>query len=202
MPEKKRIERNRTFIAIKIPDRLKKELAKVQLHLGEECDVLRFIKPDEMHITLAFLGDLSAESQKVVIALCQKVALTIQPFIVHPTQLGAFPRINRPSVVWIGLGGETSVLARLADATEDALKQRRILPPSYRSDFVPHVSIGKVSRKERRGNLRSVRELIEQTELNLSDIEIPVTKIVVYQSHPLSHGPRYEPLAKILLGKD
>lgn len=202
MPEKKRIERHRTFIAIKVQDRLKKELAKVQRYLEGECDVLRFTKPDELHITLAFLGGLSAEVQNVVIILCQRIAQTVQPFTLHPTQLGAFPRMNRPSVVWVGLGGETSVLTRLVYELEGALKQRHISPAIHVGGYVPHLSIGNVSRKQRRGNLRAVRELLEQTELSLSDIEIPVTEILVYQSNPISHGPKYTTLAKIKLGRD
>lgn len=200
MPDRKRIERNRTFIAIRIPDHLKKELVKTQRFLGEKSNVLEFIKPDDMHITLAFLGNLSVESQKIVLSLCQKIAPIIQPFSLHPTQLGAFPRINRPSVVWVGLGGETLILSELAYSLQDALKERKILPLSYKSDFAPHISIAKVARKERRGNLRSAREIIEQTILTLADVEIRITGIVVYQRNPLSHGPRYTTLARIPLG--
>lgn len=194
MPDRRRIERTRTFVAIKIPDHLKKELAKIQQHLGDQTDALRFIKPDELHITLSFLGNCSAEVQNIVISLCQRIIPTFQPFDLHSAQLGAFPRMNRPAVIWVGLSGDTETLSKLVYAIEDAFKARSILPLSHRSDFIPHISIGMVSQKERRGNLRSIRELIEETTISLSDIHIPVKEVVVYRGNPQSHGLKYQPL--------
>ena len=60
-------------MAIKLPDQLKKELAKIQRFLAEGTDTLKFIKPDQLHITLAFLGKISRPAQEEVVAICQSI---------------------------------------------------------------------------------------------------------------------------------
>lgn len=199
MPEKKRIERFRTFVAIKLPDELKKELAKVQRSLGECTDSLKFIKPDQLHITLAFLGKISREGQDNVVSVSQNACLQVPPFSVYPTQLGAFPRINRPSLVWIGLGGDTGSLTKLSARLSEELSRRGILPIRGSGGFIPHISLAKVGRKERRHQMAPLRDVLENTKVELSDFNIPVREVVVYQSNLYHPGPEYVPLKRILL---
>lgn len=194
-------EDRRTFVAIKLPDRLKKELGKVQRNLGEHVDLLRFINPDQLHITLAFLGRISMEHQSLVISVVEEIAKTLTPFALFPTQLGAFPRINRPSIVWVGLGGDTLRLEHLVLKLERDLSHHRIYPIRGAGGFAPHITIGKVSRKDRRHRLHSVASLLEETQLDLADLLIPVREIVVYQSNLGGGGPKHVPIARIALGK-
>lgn len=189
----------RTFIAIKLPDRLKKELGKVQRNLGEQVDLLRFINPDQLHITLAFLGRISMEHQSLVISVAEEIANTLTPFTLFPTQLGAFPRINRPSIVWVGLGGDTLRLEHLVLKLERDLSHHHIYPIRGVGGFAPHITIGKVSRKDRRHRLHSVASVLEETQLDLADLVIPVREIVVYQSNLGGGGPKHVPIARIPL---
>lgn len=191
----------RTFIAIKTPDRLKKELGKVQRYLGEHVDLLRFINPDQLHITLAFLGRISMEHQTLVISIAEEIAKTLTPFTLFPTQLGAFPRIKRPSIVWIGLGGDTLRLEHLVLKLERDLSRQRIYPIRGAGGFTPHIMLAKVSRKDRRHRLHIITSLLEETRLDLADFVIPVREIVVYQSNLGGRGPKHVPIARIPLTK-
>ncbi len=194
------------FVAIRIPDRLKKELGKVQRYLAEELDkkglasgLLRFVKPDQLHITLAFLGQISAEKQEAVAGICREAAKGIGEFSLAPGQLGAFPRINRPAVVWVGLTGETKKLELLTKMLEFEFGAKGIWPISGTGGFAPHITIARVGRKHRRGQMFLLRELLENTRLHLADIEIPVKEITIYQSNLSSRGPEYLPVERVIL---
>lgn len=195
-------------MAIRIPDRLRKELGKVQRHLEEELEkrgatagLLRFVKPDQLHITLAFLGQISFAKQEIVIGICREAAKGIGDFSLAPGQLGAFPRINRPAVVWAGLTGETKKLELLTKILEFELGAKGIWPIRGTGGFAPHITLARVVRKHRRGQMFLLRELLEDTKLKLADIEIPVKEITIYQSNLSSKGPEYTPVERILLTK-
>lgn len=193
--EKIKLEKSRTFIALRLPDKLKKELAKVQRHLGDQADMLRFVAPDELHITLAFLGRISDDSLKHVISITQTLASRTSEFSLYPTQLGAFPRLNRPSVIWVGLGGDTTQLTRLTETLEQELASRHILPIRGSGGFMPHITIARVARKHRRHKLRLIRDLLVETVIDLDDILIPSRELVVYRSLTDSQNPTYVPAA-------
>ena len=193
------------FVAIRIWDRLKKELGKVQRHLQDELEkmgtpgLLRFTKPDQLHITLAFLGQISAEKQETVAGICREAAKGIGNFSLAPGQLGAFPRLNRPAVVWVGLVGETKKLELLTKILEFELGAKGIWPIRGTGGFAAHITIARVARKQRRGQMFFLRELLQDTKLELANIEIPVKEITIYQSSLSSMGPEYVPVEKILL---
>ena len=193
-------------MAIRIPDRLKKELGKVQRYLEEELEkrgmaagLLRPVQPDKLHITLAFLGQISAERQETVVGICREAAGGIGKFSLAPGQLGAFPRINRPAVVWVGLTGETKKLELLTKMLEFELGAKGIWPVRGTGGFAAHITVARVARKHRRGQMFLLRELLENTRLHLGDIEIPVKEITIYQSNLSSKGPEYIPLEVIKL---
>lgn len=192
----------RIFIAIRIPDRLKKELGKVQRYLEEQNDALRFPRSDQLHITLAFLGRVSAETIETISTICQSIATQSTPFTLSPTQLGSFPRVNRPSVVWIGLGGDTNRLERITLLLETELSRHHILPIRGAGGFSAHITLARVDRKRRRHSLFAIRNLLEDTVLDLSDLPIPVREIVLYQSNRSLRGPAYIPLKTFPLERD
>ena len=203
---RKNRESRRVFVAIRIPDRLRKELGKVQRYLGEELEkrgmepeLLKSVQTDKLHITLAFLGQISLAKQETVIGICREAAKGIGNFSLAPGQLGAFPRLNRPAVVWVGLTGETKKLELLTKVLEFELGAKGIWPIRGTGGFAPHITIARVGRKQRRGQMFLLRELLEDTKLKLADIEIPVKEITVYQSNLSSKAPEYMPVEKIIL---
>lgn len=193
-------------MAIRIGDRLRKELGKVQRYLEEELEkrgmapgLLKLVQPDKLHITLAFLGQISPAKQETVVGICREAAKGIGNFSLATGQLGAFPRLNRPAVVWVGLTGETKKLELLTKILEFELGFRGIWPIRGTGGFAPHITLARVGRKHRRGQMFLLRELLEDTKLKLADIEIPVKEITIYQSNLSSRGPEYAPVERIIL---
>lgn len=198
---KKSRERSRIFIAFRLPDKLKKELGKLERHLGEQTEVLRFVPTDQLHITLAFLGYISTDKIPTIKAVCETLAKKTFSFALYPTQLGAFPRINRPSVIWIGLGGDTQALEKLTRELEAELLRHSVFPVRGSGGFAAHITLARLGRKHRRHEMRSIKELLTETSLNYKDTSILCREIVIYQSALSKRGPAYLPLAKIPLGR-
>ena len=152
----------RAFIAIELPPELKKELTELETLLKKNSPpVIKWVDPDSIHITLKFLGDTSdAIIDKLSLAMAESV-VCISPFELATHQLGSFPSIVRPQVIWVGVNGEMDKLARLRDNIEkntEALGFKRELRP-----FSPHLTLGRVRDVARPDEVQRIGKLINET---------------------------------------
>lgn len=184
----------RIFIALRIPDELKRELAKIQRHLAENSSNLNFVNSDQLHITLAFLGWISAETKKRVRRAASIVAESMTEFSVFPTTLSAFPRINRPLVIWVGLGGESEKLNLLTKKLIDILIRFGIKIITSGDIYSPHITLARIKTQTKHRQFSELRELIENTQINLKSFNIPIRRIMVYKSDLRRFGLRHIPV--------
>ena len=184
----------RIFLSIRIPDELKKELAKIQRHLADDSDNLNFVNPDQLHITLAFLGWISEETKKRVERAATIVAESMTEFSVYPTTLSAFPRINRPSVIWIGLGGESDKLNLLTKKLIDTLIRFGVKIITSGDIYSPHITLARIKTQSKHRQFSELRDLIENTKINLKSFQFPIRQIMAYKSDLRHLGPKHIPL--------
>jgi 2'-5' RNA ligase len=111
----------RTFIAIELPDEILQAIRELQEALKAEKLDLRWVDPGNLHLTLKFLGEISPKDLDPVRLAMKKAAARVQAFELHGKGLGAFPGLNRPRVVWAGMGGETESLQKLAGFLDQEL---------------------------------------------------------------------------------
>lgn len=127
----------RVFISIPIPDRSPLE------PLSEMLGSMRNTRPspiDQVHITLRFIGDIDESRIDDIEDCVRRAADGIDPFTVRVSGVGAFPREDRPSVVWVG-ASPWKELALLADRIGRNLDDTRI--PYDRKPFKPHITIAR-----------------------------------------------------------
>lgn len=184
----------RTFLSIKLPDELKRELAKVQRFLADNSNNLNFVNPDQLHITLAFLGWISEETKKRAERAAMLVADSMTEFSVYPTTLSAFPRINRPSVIWIGLGGESEKLNLLTKKLVDTLIRFGVKIITSGDIYSPHITLARIKTQSKHRQFSELRDLIENTKIDLESFQIPVRQIMAYKSDLRHLGPKHIPL--------
>jgi 2'-5' RNA ligase len=144
----------RLFIALSLPDKVRRELARIQS--GLQGAPLRWADPAGMHLTLQFLGE--TPEGRVAALLTALAALPAAPFTLRLEGLGAFPDLRRPRVIWVGLGGELAALSRLQAAVLAATAPLGFAPEERR--FHPHLTLGRVRQQagpeERRALGRAV----------------------------------------------
>ncbi len=99
----------RSFIAIELSNEACAALADLQDRLKAVTPprTLRWTKPQSIHLTLHFLGNITAKQVVKVTEIVQTVASTGQSFSLRLEGLGCFPNMRRPRIVWVGVMGET-----------------------------------------------------------------------------------------------
>jgi len=180
----------RCFIAVKIP-RLD-PLRRVLKELAGMGRALKAVDPDNLHVTLKFLGNTEVDLVPHVRSLMESAAEAREPCVLTVSGLGVFPHAERPNVVWAGLDG-AETLAALADDLETGL-ERYGFARENRS-FVPHLTLARVKAKPP----ESLRDLLAR-HAKTSFGTAAIDHVELIRSEPGPEGSRYTVLASSPLG--
>ena len=186
----------RTFIAVDLPEEVRQELATLQADFKKEVADIKWVEPDNLHLTLKFLGDVE-EGQ--IEALKQSLTETVRgssPFSIHLEGIGAFPRTTSPRVIWVGVSEGKEQLIKLAGAIDEACIPFTLSPSKGERPFSPHLTIGRV--RSRDGLDRLIKKL-QVVEFRAST-PAPIDRLILYQSTLSPKGPTYTPLVEFPLG--
>lgn len=199
----------RTFIAVKALDPVTKALTKLRGRLDPSLPGLRWVEPEQLHLTLAFLGDVDHAD---LVPICQAVAGAIQGrrrFELHVQGLGVFPTADRPRVLWAGLvGNDLEKLNDMQKAIGSAVRDVGYPPSDDR--FHPHITLGRFNtgRGFRSGGRGSFPLPVSSADLNaiLNRYRdwvggtFPIAEVVTFASMLTQEGPVYSSMAKTALG--
>ncbi len=173
----------RAFIAIELPAEVKQALGDVAAALaaGLPRGAVRWVRAEQMHLTLRFLGDTPAGRLPALAAALDDVAGRRAPFALRLSGVGCFPNARRPRVVWVGLGGEEAALAALVADLNAALGALG-LPPEDKP-FRPHLTLGRVKDE------RAAQEI--DWSAAVPALNVPVAAIRLIESQLRPDGPVY-----------
>ena len=130
----------RAFIALPLPQATLGVIGKLQEELVTALPGVRWVKPETIHLTLAFLGDLAEESLEKIASSMLSISGLYPPVTATFSGIGAFPSRARPRVIWLGLdGGDT--LRQLHAALKQELDALQL--PTEERRFVPHLTLGR-----------------------------------------------------------
>jgi 2'-5' RNA ligase len=105
-------------------------------------DGVSWVKRDNLHFTLRFLGELGADGLRRVSEAAREAAAERSAFGVKLGPPGAFPSAKRARVLWLGLSEGAEPFAQLAAALERSLARRGFAPEGR--GFEPHLTLGRV----------------------------------------------------------
>ena len=132
----------RLFIAVNIPVEIKENLSLLTKRLKYKISDVKWIQKENLHLTLKFLGEVREEKvEKICSNLCD-IAKTIKPFNVSFSEIGAFPDLKFPRIIWAGVKEGSNELKKLAWEIEQAL-----VPLGFEKEkraFSAHLTIGRV----------------------------------------------------------
>ncbi len=158
----------RTFVAIELNPLVRKALAQVQEDLrsrlqkatGPEVRI-QWVKPESVHLTLKFLGDIPEERVPEIETALARVAGARARCTVDVGGLGAFPDTRAPRVLWVGLSGQVEGVTQLAAAVERALVALGCAPEP--KPFNPHLTLARIKERSRDiGRALAAGRLLEQ----------------------------------------
>ena len=133
----------RLFIAAELPAEWRDALAETIATLrGVIPARLRWARPEGIHLTLKFLGEVDEARLPDLTAALTAAAAQAEPFTLTGGPLGAFGGAARPRVLWAGVGGATEALDKLARAVDGACRPLGFRPE--RQPFRPHLTLARV----------------------------------------------------------
>ncbi len=185
----------RSFVAVDVPASIRQGLATLQARLRESGADVKWVRPESVHLTLKFLGEIRLEAVADIREALGKVIRRHEPFSVKVRGVGCFPRMNQPRVVWVGLCGDGGRLISLQREVESAMEMLGF-PPEERG-FRPHLTLGRVRSPKGRERLAGLVQALQEAEVG----EFQVRSLVQYQSELHPSGARYTPLWEVLLGQ-
>lgn len=175
--------RLRLFVGVFPPASVQRDL-HATLELAPVGPRLRWTAPEKMHLTLAFLGDVEPARLGEVRTAVEVAAGEVPSFPVELNGLGAFPRIEGPRVLFIGLTRGADRLEALARAQREALPAD--LRPDARKGFHPHLTIARPKRPPRGEEMRAL-----QSELAPWRWRFEATELALVESVLDPAGARY-----------
>jgi len=180
----------RTFIAIDLNDENKSALTKLQDELKQTQADVKWVEPENTHLTLKFLGGISEEQAGQVKNILDKISSDYKPFELSLSGIGAFPKLDYPRVIWIGIEKGKKETEEIAKKIEDGLEKLGF--QQEEREFSAHFTIGRVRTPKNKEQLKTAIQTwnLEHRTWN-SQI---VSSIVLYQSNLTPKGPIYTPL--------
>lgn len=183
------METLRTFIAVDFPIDVKLKIEEITAYFKTQLpkQAIKWVDPNNMHLTLKFMGETPIEKLERIKASIHQVVTTFQIFSIEIKTLGMYPNANQPRVIWLGIqGGEN--LITLHKQLDASLKEVGIQPE--RRPFSPHLTIGRVRRNADLESVKTLGKTLSQFKVS-SLGNISITQIVYYQSELTPQGPNY-----------
>jgi RNA 2',3'-cyclic 3'-phosphodiesterase len=125
----------RLFVSIEPPHSIAQRLVELDPHLRG----VRWLAPEQMHLTLSFLGNVPGDIEEALKKNLQAIAW--KPFFLPISGLGTFPGKGRPNILWVGVGTGHPHLFQLHKRVQEAFLAAG-LEPDLRA-FRPHVTLAR-----------------------------------------------------------
>lgn len=164
----------RTFIAIEIPNEIKKEMAEAQSRLRGSSVEASWTRPEGIHLTLKFLGEVEESRMPEIMNALTSAVQGMGRFRLEMTGVGAFPNPKSARVVWIGVSGDIERLITLQSSVEEAMAGLG----TEREDrkFTPHLTLGRI--KYIRSRDAWVSALDSMKDIRLSGFDVDAVSLM------------------------
>lgn len=197
----------RLFIAVPLPEDAIALVDRTVETLRREPWPVKWSDSHNAHITLHFLGEVDPASAEVLrLALGAPIAAQ-DAFDLRTADLGAFPTIRKPRVLWLGLWGPVHRLETLHATIGTTLEHLEFSLDER--EFRPHITLGRVRADNARGQTlaQAIRTRFEAMAArgevtSKRPVSIPVREVHLVRSHLSPKGARYEVIARYPLRTD
>jgi 2'-5' RNA ligase len=183
--------RIRTFIAVELAAGVKDRLAKLQEALGRTAAGVKWVRPENLHLTLQFLGDVEHLEVVSVCRVVQERARRHAPFTFEVRSLGAFPNARRPKILWAGITDGADELRALHADLEEGLLDLGCYRREER-EYTPHLTLGRLHRDEAAETWGPVLQKHAAWDAGTSSVD----EVVVMSSEQGREGPEYSVMGR------
>jgi len=182
----------RAFIAIELAPAIKDTLAKIQDGLKPGLPKVSWVKPQNLHLTLKFLGDISSPQLKEIKRIIAETGQETPAFKIKLDDLGVFPGLRQARIIWAGISRDIPV-KQLAGTLETKLS--RIGIAKEKREFSSHITIARVKNPLDPANLETGLKKAKNDLLG-ANLEFNAGGITLFESVLEAQGPVYTVLEK------
>jgi len=177
----------RAFIAIELPDNIKEELSSIQSDLKTAQADVKWVKTENIHLTLKFLGEVSEVKITEIKTAIDRVSKDHKKFETSLFKAGAFPKIDNPRVIWVGIDRNCSLIEEIALKIDEECEKLGF--KREERQFSAHLTIGRVRSGKNKDPLKE--KLLAQ---DVKEQAFTVDKLTLFQSTLTPSGPIYTSL--------
>lgn len=191
------MDKMRLFVAVDVPDEIKEVISNALEGLRSGVEGVRWVKPENIHLTVKFIGDYEERKLDRLVDEVRKAALRSPRFTALLGGCGAFSSPRKARVIWVDMreGGEgAAVVARKVDSRLGKIGVKRENRP-----FRAHLTLGRLKRPK---DCSDMLDRLDDDLEELSEMPFDVQEIVLYRSILSSEGSTYVSLQHIELGGD
>lgn len=182
----------RAFIAVDIGDEIRGQLDALQRKLKKVHADVRWVRPANIHLTLAFLGEVPTDKIDILGPVLDTELSGVQPFSLKSSGTGYFGRAGRPRVIWAGVQDCPSLMA-VQTKTVRALLNAGI--ECDNKPFSPHLTLGRVKAPDHTESLLEKLEKYKDSELG----QTAVNTVNLMKSRLTPQGAEYTVLHQVRL---
>ncbi len=177
----------RSFVALELPEAVRVRLQEEIGRLRRAGGCASWVRPEHMHLTLRFLGEIGEEQKTALSRMLRDVCATAVPMQLAVEGIGAFPNPRRPAVVWAGIRVVMGDLAGLQQRIEQAARDIGLGPDN--KAFHPHVTLARIRDLAASGGLaKAVAERADGEMVSFGD-EFQTAAVALFRSELKSGGP-------------
>lgn len=185
----------RAFIAIDIPHSLKEKISVIQDRFRSLKGYIGLVRPSNIHLTLKFLGNISEKQISDIKGSLSESAKGILSFTLNVTEVGVFPNIRYPRVLWLGLEDVSGRLTLLHKNIEDNMFKLGFQPEGRR--FTSHLTLGRI--KSLKGKNQLIKLIQSERNIRIDEV-ITVEKVNLMKSQLKPTGAVYSVIESVELG--
>lgn len=180
----------RSFLAFDIEDQtILRRLTQAQAMLANTGADLKQVKPQNIHLTVRFLGDIHPPMVDAIYEEMKQIIFT--PFQIELRGLGAFPKLSYPRVVWAGIRQGADELEDVFEQLEPRLRGLGFKPDS--KGFSPHLTIARV--RTGRNKIRLAERVRELEDYEFGTVKAECLRLKKSDLTP--RGPIYTNLREV-----
>jgi 2'-5' RNA ligase len=169
----------RVFIAADVPPEIKEEIIFLQNRIVSPSWTGKLIEPENLHLTIKFLGEISEKKMIKVKSLLDKIRMPVQPIKMEYN--GIFNKNGMPTIIWVKIAGLEKIHKRINEVLKFNFDKEE--------KFIAHITIGKI------------KKIINKTEftkkmqkLKIKPIQSEIKEFKLYLSDLSQNIPQYLPL--------
>ncbi len=183
----------RLFVAINLPDGLREDIHEAVSPLREDGLPARWVDPGHYHVTMKFIGEVRPDDRDAMEEVLRRCVSGYRPVDVGLEEIGAFPSLRRPRVIWLGVT-PTPQLRALKHDLEHAYARLGI--DRETRAFRPHVTLGRARDDAEAGDFRALEALARDIEV---EADFMATHLDLMRSHLRPEGAEYDVEAQVPL---